>query len=395
MHLGFASRSVLTFALAGLLNSVASAGQIRVPADQPTLRLALLAAQPGDVILVQTAAPQDCVVITKPVTIIGDPVLLLWENEPNCGTKATVELAGPGSGAVAISNAVVYGSFDCYYPATPIGGTGFTSLFLYNVNIPKPNAGLTGIGVGVEGLRTTGIPFVALERCHIDSAQNNTDDCTQGSAVQLGIANHAAVDVGHGSLLVLDSKLHGSSGGFLCSKNAIFCPGGLATAGGEGASAVKAGSVHAANSILTAGVGTTYVAWTGYPGKSQSQVCWVYGSYPAVIATTYVTLPGAIAATGDAKLGGQWQLEFDLPSGASYALFSYGVGRPIELPGLGTAFLDSATFTVLGLLSATGGVGTKSYVVPASTSLLGLQIALQPLHAGQGLLRPVAAAIIP
>lgn len=392
--------SVLGVALAGLLGSLANAGQIRVPADQPTLAAALAVAAPNDVILVQTPVFQNNVVVTKPVTIIGEPLVTILGTAGGCSLVATVNLAGPGSGSVAIANARILSSGDCFDPAAPIGGGGFASLFLYDVEIPEPPAGMTGYGHGVEGVRTSGIPFVAVERCSIRSSQNDVDECQPGpDAAQLGGKhNHAAVDVGNATLLALDSTLRGGNGGFLCTKNWVFfpsCVSGLDTAGGEGASAVKAGAFYAANSIVESGVGSTYLVWQGIPGGSQSVVCWVYGSYPAVIASTNATLPGTVTETASPKPGSSWQLDFALVPGATYALFSFGFGAPLQVPGIGTAFLDPATFASLGVLSALGGVGSKSYGVPNDASLLGTRLCLQPLQAGVGLLRPVGAVIVP
>jgi hypothetical protein len=390
----------LTLSFVVLITPLANAGEIRVPSDYPNLTLALAAAAPNDVILVQTTTFQQSVVITQPVTIIGDPVCTIYTNSFNCAIPETVRLAGPGSGNVTIANANIYSGGDCSPSVTPIAGTGFSSLFLYDVQIPEPPAGVTGSGNGTSGIRTTGIPFVALERCSVTSAQNDTDDCTTGGfAVQLGGKhNHAAVNVGHATLLALDSTLRGGNGGFMCTKNWVFfpsCVADLETAGGEGASAVKAGAFYAANSVVESGVGSSYLIWPGVPGGPGFVVCWVYGSHPAVIANTSVVLPGTAAAVGSPKPGATWQLDFALPAGVSYALFSFGAGAPISVPGLGTAFLDPGTFVALGPLSAAGGVGTASYGIPNDNSLLGVRLCLQPLHAGQGLLRPVTAAIVP
>ncbi|MBM3975863.1 MAG: hypothetical protein FJ299_02595 [Planctomycetes bacterium] len=387
----------LAIALATLLIPAlpAQAGQIRVPTDQPTLAAALAAAAPNDVILVQTQVPQGNVSITKPITILGDPLLRIEANTIGCISQPLVRLAGPGSGSVTITNAKFSSNFDCFDPPTPIGGSGFASLFLYEVEIPEPLSGATGLGNGVEGLKTTGIPFVALERCNIRSAQNDVDICSFSQAIQLGQVNHAAVDIGSGALLVLDSTLRGGNGGYLCSEFASNCPFGVATAGGEGASAVKAGSVYQANSTLQSGTGSIYLAWPGSAGSGTPLNCFNYGSYPAVIAGTNATLPGTIEAVGDPKPGATWLLSFTLPSGASYALFSFGPGAPIAVPGLGTAFLNPATFMSLGILSPGGGFGIKNYSIPNDTGLLGLQMVLQPLSVTQGLLRPVAAVIVP
>lgn len=391
------SSSVRCLVLACGLSPLARAAQILVPADQPTLAAALAVAAPHDVIVVRTDVWQANVLITKPVTIVGDPVVKIFIPDQACQQRAGVELAGPGEGNVTIANAYVLPAFDCYIPPAPIGGSGFSSLFLYEVVIPPPLAGTTGTGKGTEGLRTHGIPFVALERCTVFSAQNNTDSCSEGGAVQLGAnVNHAAVDVGQGELLVLDSLLHGGHGGKLCSIHALFgCPGGLATAGGEGASAVKAGALYASNSAITAGTGSTYLAWPGLEDFGTPNVCWVYGSHPAVIAGASTMLGSGFSSSAAPTPGAAWPVDYSLPSGVSYALFSFGPGAPLAVPGLGTAFVDPATFVPLGMLSASGGAGSVSYNVPNDATLLGLGVCLQPLHATQGLFRPVAAVVVP
>ncbi|TAJ20929.1 MAG: hypothetical protein EPO68_05655 [Planctomycetota bacterium] len=376
-----------------LVAAPAFAAQIRVPADQPTLAAALAVAAPGDVILVQTAVNQGAVVITKPVTILGDPVLNIQAQGVGCIPVPLVQLNGPGSGTVTIADATVSSNFDCANPPTPIGGIGFAALHLYSVTIPEPLSGASGYGKGVEGVRTVGIPFVAIERSSIRSAQNDTDDCLPFAPNGgLGLDNYAAVDVGAATLVALDSELRGGNGGYLCSMFGLGCPLNVATKGGEGASAVKAGVFHSANSVVAAGAPSQYLAWSGSAGSGTPTICHTYTSYPAVIAPVQSPLPGWANSTVRAKLGQNWSLSIGASGGPVYGFVSFGWGTPITLPGLGTVFLQPGAFFGLGLWS-NGTPTLVSYAIPNDSTLLGVELCVQGYHATQGLWRPVADVI--
>lgn len=94
--------------LVALLFGLPSRAQIFVPADQPTLQAAIDAAPAGGTIIVTTPIQQEPVIIDRPVNIVGDPVVNVGDVGHCGGARPAITLAGPGSGIVRVSGAVLW-----------------------------------------------------------------------------------------------------------------------------------------------------------------------------------------------------------------------------------------------------------------------------------------------
>ncbi len=372
------------------LVAVAGAGwaaEIRVPGDYPTLQAAIDAAQAGDVITVSTASVQEPVVIDKPLTILGDPVLNVrsgcdgYDFEPFHAFR----LAGPGSGRVVIGNAKLASTADCAHPASSIGGGGFAELHLFNATF-KPSPLLSGTADGCSTIKVD-VPHVLIEGSEIVGGESDADDCY--GYLHGGI--WSAIEAPASTVTVLGSKITGSVEPlFYCCKGCT-CPTSLPS-GGEGGHGIVALEVFVDGaSEVQGGVGATYYAklLSSDPGTP----CGKKPDGQAFVASAVHALPGAISGGGATPLGGTLSLSFDVPGPLAALFLSTGVSAsPVLVPGAGYSYLSAPLFA--GLVP-TGGPQALAFSVPPVAVLLGLEGGFQIFDLTLGLTAPVVGVLGP
>ena len=209
-------RKLLAFLAFATLPSLAFAGEIRIPADQPDLEAALLVAVAGDVILVQTPADQNVnasagssgpIRITQPVTIIGDPVCTL-----NFGYSATgLLLDGPGAGEVILMNVTMNTIIGATSWSPKIHGGGFDSLSLYGFQGLNYFEATTG-----DGAHSVDLPTIA-NITMVDSALNTTPVGTDSDSQCIGFFPYHwvpgyGINAPQASILLIDSSVTGGWG---------------------------------------------------------------------------------------------------------------------------------------------------------------------------------------
>jgi hypothetical protein len=362
------------------------AAEIRVPGDYPTLQAAIDAASPGDVITVATSTTQDPVVITKPLTILGDPALNVrsgcdgYDSEPFHAFR----LAGPGSGRVVIGNATLASTADCAHPASSIGGGGFAELHVFNATF-KPNPGLSGTADGCSTVKVD-VPYILIEGSEIAGGESDGDDCY--GYLHGGV--WSAIEAPASTVTVLDSKISGPGEPlFYCCKSCT-CPATLPS-GGEGGHGIVANEVFVdAASEVKGGVGATYYAkvLSSDPGTP----CGKKPDGQAFVAAAVHVLPGTIDGSGATPLGGTLALTFDVPGPLALLFVSVGVTAPVLLPGAGYSYLFSPL--LVGPVP-TGGPQSVSLAVPPLAALLGLEGGFQIFDLSLGLTAPAVAVLGP
>jgi hypothetical protein len=378
-------------ALLFLCSSQPAWSQIYVPGDYPDVQTAINAASAGDTIIVQLPETGP-LVIDKALTIVGDPALKLYDGTADflCTLPwpNPVTLAGPGSGSVALVNvnAVAYPVSDCVITPAPVVGTGFDELHIIGSNLHAPASGLSGSGYGAPGV-SVDVPLVMVVDSVIVGGRDNVDQC--GSLFP--VPGYPGIECPGGSVVVLDSEVHGGDGGLTCILSFDCPPGGSGSGLGPGGPAVVAHSLFAANSTLAGGIGSTLTLHPGGPGAVK---CGKDLDGLAAEVSQLVLLPGVLQGSSVMHLGSTWSLTY-LATGPLANLFlSLAPSAPFTIAGAGWAFLDPTTTLNLGPV-ATGVPQTLTFPIPLVPLLVGLEPSFQLLDGGHGLTRPVLSVILP
>ena len=377
---------LITLALSTLLVAGAPGAQILVPGDHPTLAAAVSAAWPGATIVVSTPQLQSPVVVDRPLTIIGDPVVNVGTDDLCHGPQqAAILLAGPGSGTVVLSQVNLVQCFDAPQMAELLGGGGFSELHVYDSTIVSSLTGLSGSGSGSPAISIS-VPFFMLSGSTVIGGRDDIDICLLGGfpAFMPPFLAYPGIEASGSTVVVLDSSVRGGSHNSQCCKFCV-CPGDLSTVAGPGGAGIVAAEVLMADSSVQGGSGAKIYAGT--------EPCGTTPDGPDVVTASVAALPGILAGSGPMQLGSTWTLNYFAPGPAAVLLFSFGVSAPIDLPGFGWFFLGPGTL-LLGPLT-TGVPDSVSFPIPSDTWLLGLELSFQVFDASIGFTRPVLGALVP
>ncbi len=385
------------FVLSLLLSSALCAGEIHVPGDFPNVQSTIDAASPGDTILVHlsTTGP---LVIDKPLTIVGDPLLSLFDGWPlfggNClaGTwQNPVTLAGSGSGTVILVNVVreASGVFDCFQQPAVIVGGGFSELHILDSKIHAPDSGISGSGFGSPAIDVD-VPLLLVVNSDVKGGNDDVDACVSPFST-VPVLGHAGIKNPQGAVVVLDSKVEGGNGGFACFTWPDCHVPSTVLGLGVGGTGVVAQDLFTANSTVAGGDGSTLlvdigggnlVACNEYPDGADAEV------------GQLVPLSGFLEGSSIMPIGAPYDLTY-AASGPLAALFvALAPSVPYLTAGAGWAFLDPSSLQSLGLVPV-GGPHTLTFSIPFEPLLVGLEPAFQLLDVGPGLSRPVTSLILP
>ena len=361
----------------------ALAGTIQVPADQPTLALAIQAAAAGDVIVV-AGGSHPPITIDKPLTIIGAPQATIFNTVAvGPAVPPAITLAGPGGGAVRLENVKTLGAANGLVFATAgsgIAGGGFDALEVHDSSIaPSTWFNLTGIGIGAPAIDVS-VPLVTIARSFVEGGQTQTDACDYAGVPDgaVGVRAQSA------TVVVLDSIVRGGRGPDLCFSPGL-CPGNCPCPflGGLGGTGVEALRVLRSNSTIEGGAG-------------QLVQC---GDQP-----TGTQPDGADVLTAEEiDLGHELMAPTPLVTGANFTLYWFTTGSPALLafstpdapqlvPGAGWLFATAAT---LFTTPVPGGTGALNAQVPADPNLVGVPLAVQVYDPLTDLTNPFIGVIRP
>jgi len=374
------SRCRLLVSLAVLAScwSSTAAQTVRVVPDAfPTIQAAVDAAAAGDVVLVR-GGTHEPFRVDKALTLIGKPrprVVPFTESE--AGNVPAVELAGPGSGKVALVNFEVGGTINGleFYLSRPgISGGGFDELELQDCEIAGPTwQQLTGIAIGSPALATS-VPALVISRSVLRGARSDNDGCYGNYP-----PGADAIQAPSSTVVLLDSRVTGGGSGSMCGFGS--CP-----TGGAGGTGIVAAALYEAGSVVEGGAGGL-----GFPDGSYSESCGAAADGAALDVATHVVLAGQLSAQGAPELGAEWTLAWSTADSSSTLFLGRALRVPPLVSGSALVFVDDV-FLVRNFAS---GSAALSYAVPYDAALLGQRLVAQVSTPVAGLTRPLVQVVQP
>ncbi len=387
------------FLLASFLFApLVEADVLYVPGDFPDVQTAIDNASSGDTIVIQggTWGP---LVIDKPLQLVGDPLPLIqgeWDSVMITTFHPPITLAGPGSGAVVLARLEVGGLVNgacCGSAASPgITGGGFSELRVYDSSVQGPEwIAITGLAFGEPAIDTS-VPFVLIERSTVRGSRTVVDSC-----VLNGFDGPPGL-VTQGTVLVLDSTVHGGTTGPYCYQGPDCpdpCPGGR---GGIG---IICDVLYRSGSTIQGGAGAM---WTTFFGA----FCCQFEDGEPLQVNADLPLANDLHGSGEMQLGMPYTLSWTSTGPIGFLFFSPGAAPPTRLapsgakksaallcrpnPGCSTLFLDPARLTLFDVVSSPGGITVN---LPVSSALIGMSGAFQLYDPEAGLTRPVSGVFVP
>lgn len=370
----------ITLALAAVANGP-SAQSFDVPGDFATPQDALDAAPSGALIVVHGGS-WDAMVISKPVTLVGEPRATI--GGPPFPTGTPVLLSGPGAGVVTLCNFEIGGVFsDSFLSASPppgISGSGFDQLHLKDCYVIAPNRGLgfTGLGYG-SGAVTASVELLVLEGTFAVGGGSGID-----SACPHPIDNlEPPPAIGAQVAVLIDS---GGQGGNLASFQQDGCDP-TACPQVPGGAGIVCSELYYTGSYPPARGGVP-ASWL----NCSLQYCCQSDPGPDVVASKVVSIPSALAAKRFSRMGESLWLDITTPGPLARLLFAFDFGTPLEVPGLGYYFLDPSTTRSVGVVASPGRLENR---IPYSSYLIGKKLCFQAIDPTSGYTNPVSSIVLP
>ena len=383
--MNYRTAGLLPFSLA-LLTLAIPAQVADVPGDYGDLQTAIDSSAAGSVLVVHGGTWQ-AIRIDKPLTIIGEPMTtiegrLVGTNPNDSHYEPPIMLAGPGSGAVVLSNVRTGGEVpgNVIGQATPgIMGGGFSELHVYDSVIEAPvwvNV-IGGLGVGEPAVQVS-VPFMTFQRCAIRAADNVNDPISPTNNAWPG---SAGIQAPNATVVVGDSTVEGGDSGVFGYPVFTSC-GDIDCPGGEGGHGVRSRFLYVAGSSLIPGLGPVWLDWQGF-------LCCTGMDGQPFVGNTVEVRPGHIELLGALEGGRSFTLDLTAPGPTVALLTSVGLRPPVSAFMAGPLFLE-ADYVLLGMFTSPGPVVLS---IPLQAGLLGRLVAFQSLDPSAGLSHPVASVV--
>ena len=376
----------------------AAAAQIHVPGDQPSLAAALATAGPGAVIVL-SGGVHPPVVLTQPVTILGDPANLprirpSWPGEELVPAlqDAAVTLAGPGTGAVHLSHIMLGGEVNGLWfsrAAPAVSGGGFGTLTLSECQAWGAEWQLSsGVGQAADGVQLDG--GVGLLIVSDSTVRGGTGVGQPPAGLPLVVPNGGAgVRAPGWQVALLDSLVRGGDGLDVSVHPASGCPGSCNdVVGGTGGPGVVALAVYRAASNAHGGTGALVTC--APDGLPASVVCQPVDGADIAPPAALFELPAGYASEAAPVVGAPWSCTWAPSATRVLFLLSLQPGVPVSLGSRGVLFVDTSAFALLFL----EGHGV-TLQVPAEAELVGLSVVSQVYDPHNGLSRPQVQCVLP
>jgi hypothetical protein len=363
---------------------------ILVPTDQPDLQAAILAASPGETILVQTADNQHVgpwVTVDKPLTILGDPICNIHLGFSGGG----LSLAGPGSGNLTLGNVSMEYLFQDNDGLPFVFGGGFDSVQFLGCSIRHNNTMPSGLITHVfPAVDLSAVPLVTVIDSELVGGPAGNDSCLpSGSVLRNG---EPGLRAALAQVFAVNSTIRGGQG---CTfGQEVSAPCDLAAWNGKGGAGIVSAQVHAWDSLVVGGAGCAFASYpSGFCGFGTPVSCGSQSDGQPIVATgTVVQAKSRLQASAALiPLGSSWSLSWDATSpglspdlsgcggtclGYLYLAFSNPV-TPLPF-GSGFVYLKPSGASVLAVFQPAASA-QLTYPVPADPILLGLPVMTQAL----------------
>lgn len=373
--------------------------QIEVPADFAVLQDAIDAANPNDVIVIDTGeyAP---ITITKSLTLVGrgDRPVILAATPLQAGGHTqipTITLAGPGRGVVTLSNLATGGVTDGFFfgtTTTVIQADGFDELRILHCDIEAPKwEFLSGFAKdGMVGI-TTSVPWLLVEDSMVVGGHGD-DDISGALSFFIPCGNSGIESTG--TVTLVDSVVRGGDG--LDTVLADDFPGGCPNScddisGGTGGAGVSATLLQLAGSVVQGGHGARVSCYDTGSGTT-STVCDAADGVSIVAGTAVEHLPGTLLGSGPLTLGDEWSLTWSFTSASGLLLVSLLPMPGVQVGAKGKLFMNTSPIITISLPG--NGLNSGSFAIPSAPSLTGLSVVLQSYESPAGLSRPLFGTLL-
>ncbi|HKE01917.1 MAG TPA: hypothetical protein VKE69_12960 [Planctomycetota bacterium] len=356
-------RRTLAALLAVPLAAALASAQVDVPGDFATVQAALDASPPNSTIVVHggTWTP---ITISKPVTLVGDPIATFSNTDIGAGTlKPSIRLTGPGSGRVELVQVATSGSAGGPINGAAgegIAGSGFDALWILRSDIHAAQWGLVnGVAFAVAGVKTTTIPFVLVSSSTIQGGNSKVDN----PALTKGFPGGAGVNATGATVVAIGSTIVGGQG-MDASYDAGVTPPGLCPCAGvfnTGGTGVVATSLFSSGSSISGGPGGNVYT---KPGPFGPLTFWdVPASGAATSVSSSTVLPVTLTQSGSTHLGANWSLAW--PSGElSFIAIGAEAWSPQFFPAVGWSFADWSAVYVASVFDASAPTGITLTIPP-------------------------------
>lgn len=369
----------------------AAGGTVTYSGSPANIQAAIDALNPGDTLIVP-AASYPPITITKPITLIGNPICS-FDGTWNSNNTPAITLQGSGSGDVVLSRVVTTGYASAWSSSSGtsnhgIYGYGFSGLYLLDCtinplvfSIEPVDGSYFGLSGG-SGVLVGQISQVVVERSTVLGGDAlgvyyPAPGASDGKNGGDGISAYGA------TVVVLDSYVAGGAGPSYSNESYVS---GIPnepcnpTAWGSAGTGIVANIMVSSNSTVIGGLGGT--AFCG-----GSALFTFASGDPVQLSDSWKSIPSDFTASGALVNNSSWTLSW----AGSFAILLAGVPGPLLNIGNQVLLMQPTSVFVVAVITGPG----VSIPISLPPSLVGFNVVLQAGLDTGTLSRPVVATLLP
>lgn len=355
------------------------------------IQAAIDALSPGDTLIVP-AASYPPITITKPITLIGNPICT-FDGGWNSNNTPAITLQGSGSGDVVLSRVQTTGYASAWSSSSGtsnhgIYGYGFSGLYLLDCtinplvfSIEPIDGSYFGLSGGF-GILVGQIPQVVIERSTVLGG-DALGVCFPAPGASGDKNGGDGISAYGSTVVVLDSHVAGGAGPNYSNESYILeIPNEPCnpTAWGSPGTGIVASTVVASNSTIIGGPGGT--------ASCDGSALFTFAAGDQVqFSDTWKSIPSDFTASGALVNNSSWTLSWT----GSFAVLLAGVPGPLLNIGNQVLLMQPNSVFVVAVIAGPG----ISIPVSLPPSLIGFNVVLQAGLDSGVLSRPVVASLLP